>query len=137
MCESPILVCLFQIWDVLSNEEVVDIVSSCSERENASRTLVQTAVKAWKSKYPTSKVDDCAVVCLFLDSDESSFSTIKSKENASDDEEISDTENTNGEVDKDWSALEGVARVNTMVTLPRFVPGEEDKPVARGLRSRK
>lgn len=27
----------------------------------------------------------------------------------------------------DWSALEGVSRVNTLLTLPRFVPGKEDK----------
>ena len=31
------------------------------------------------------------------------------------------------ECEKDWSALEGVSRVNTLLTLPRFVPGKEDK----------
>ncbi|CAI9787152.1 unnamed protein product [Fraxinus pennsylvanica] len=56
------------IWDVLSNEEVVDIVGSCSTRSYAARKLVESAGRAWRSKYPTSKVDDCAVVCLFLDS---------------------------------------------------------------------
>lgn len=56
-----------QIWDVLSNEEVVDIVASAS-RSSAARTLVEYAVKAWKTKFPFCKVDDCAVVCLFFDS---------------------------------------------------------------------
>jgi len=28
---------------------------------------VESAVRVWRLKYPTSKVDDCAVVCLYLD----------------------------------------------------------------------
>uniref|UniRef100_A0A2C9UNX9 protein-serine/threonine phosphatase n=1 Tax=Manihot esculenta TaxID=3983 RepID=A0A2C9UNX9_MANES len=55
------------IWDVLSNKEVVDIVASAPARSSAARALVESAVRAWRYKYPTSKVDDCAVVCLFLD----------------------------------------------------------------------
>ncbi|KAL5576884.1 hypothetical protein UlMin_018583 [Ulmus minor] len=57
------------IWDVLSNEEVVKIVAS-----------VPQAFTAWL-KFPTSKVDDCAVVCLFLDSapNETSISTANRK----------------------------------------------------------
>eukprot|EP00252_Welwitschia_mirabilis_P009665 TRINITY_DN2238_c0_g1_i6.p1 TRINITY_DN2238_c0_g1~~TRINITY_DN2238_c0_g1_i6.p1 ORF type:complete len:205 (+),score=43.40 TRINITY_DN2238_c0_g1_i6:646-1260(+) len=56
------------IWDVLSNEEVIDIVASVPSRSSAARALVECAVRSWRSKYPTSKVDDCAVVCLFLHS---------------------------------------------------------------------
>ncbi|CAA2968146.1 probable phosphatase 2C 33 [Olea europaea subsp. europaea] len=56
------------IWDVLSNKEVVHIVGPCTTRSYAARQLVSLAVWAWILKYPTSKVDDCAV-CLFLDSD--------------------------------------------------------------------
>ncbi|KAK4802416.1 hypothetical protein SAY86_000619 [Trapa natans] len=56
------------IWDVLSNQEVVDIVASVPARSSAARALVQSAVRAWKYKFPTSRTDDCAVVCLFLDS---------------------------------------------------------------------
>lgn len=55
-----------QIWDVLSNEEVVDIVASAS-RSSAARVLVDSAVKAWRTKFPFCKVDDCAAVCLFFD----------------------------------------------------------------------
>lgn len=55
------------VWDVLSNEEVVDIVSSAPSRTSAARVLVESAAREWKLKYPTSKMDDCAVVCLFLD----------------------------------------------------------------------
>ncbi|KAI4344984.1 hypothetical protein L6164_012154 [Bauhinia variegata] len=63
------------IWDVLSNQEVVDIVAA-SPRSSAARTLVEVAVRTWRTKYPTAKVDDCAVVCLFLhsDSDKSAYS---------------------------------------------------------------
>lgn len=56
-----------QVWDVLSNDEVVDIVSSAPNRTSAARVLVESAAREWKLKYPTSKMDDCAVVCLFLD----------------------------------------------------------------------
>ncbi|KAL4342328.1 hypothetical protein GQ457_08G014060 [Hibiscus cannabinus] len=62
------------VWDVLSNKEVVDIVASAPAPSSAARTLVHSAVRAWRYKYPTSKVDDCAVVCLFLDSNSSNLS---------------------------------------------------------------
>ncbi|WCJ30676.1 Protein phosphatase 2C family protein [Euphorbia peplus] len=55
------------VWDVLSNEEVVEIVSSAPTRASAARIIVDSAARQWKLKYPTSKMDDCAVVCLFLD----------------------------------------------------------------------
>ncbi|KAI8556083.1 hypothetical protein RHMOL_Rhmol05G0224600 [Rhododendron molle] len=151
------------IWDVLSNKEVVDIVASAPARSSAARALVESAVRAWRCKYPTSKVDDCAVVCLFLDSAANNFSTAsitKSKENVdgvkedlpeppapngfdrsgtvrSGEETLprqkkEESSGDEGElqmglVGKDWSALEGVSRVNTLLTLPRFVPGKEEK----------
>lgn len=156
------------IWDVLSNKEVVDIVASAPKRTIAARTLVETAIKAWKHKYPTSKIDDCAVVCLFLDSNSSNLSSASntkpeeqqslteqvstavenenfcvpnglnrsgtvrttSKEilqDGSDEEEDESKEEEHSEMGIEWSALEGVSRVNTLVTLPRFDPGKEDK----------
>ncbi|CAN0914948.1 Probable protein phosphatase 2C 52 [Linum grandiflorum] len=57
----------YGVWDVLSNEEVVEIVSTAPTRSSAARLLVDSAAREWKLKYPTSKMDDCAVVCLFLD----------------------------------------------------------------------
>ncbi|XP_042416317.1 probable protein phosphatase 2C 33 isoform X3 [Zingiber officinale] len=71
------------VWDALSNKDVVSIVASAPTRSSSSssaRSLVESAALAWKFKYPTSKIDDCAVVCLFLNSDESSSSTANSKE---------------------------------------------------------
>lgn len=53
---------------MLSNDEVVDIVASVPLHSQAAQALVESAVHAWKDKYPTSKVDDCAVVCLFFNS---------------------------------------------------------------------
>ncbi|XP_057435792.1 probable protein phosphatase 2C 33 [Lotus japonicus] len=175
------------IWDVLSNKEVVDIVASAPRRSTAARALVESAVRAWRYKYPTSKVDDCAVVCLFLDSDMnkvySASSHAKSNEPASsgitqvssnggdddddvsgppglarsgtcrevngngttshddnnnNEEELKDEEEIDADAEKEWSALEGVSRVNTLLTLPRFVPDKADKAAAsEGVRKRK
>lgn len=152
------------IWDVLSNKEVVDIVASAPARACAARYLVESAVRAWRCKYPTSKIDDCAVVCLFLDTNcactasnsklndqLTSVDQVEScseKENPSgpatldrsgtvrngneipqegSSEDASREEEMHTDVGKDWSALEGVSRVNTLLNLPRFVPGKEDK----------
>nr|XP_043631631.1 probable protein phosphatase 2C 33 isoform X2 [Erigeron canadensis] len=114
------------IWDVLSNEEVIEIVASVESHSLAARAVVESAVNAWKHKYPTSKVDDCAVVCLFLGLDESMTSVAKLNQvkNVEEDESSS---NMNMEAGKDWSALEGVSRLNTLLTLPRFATSEDDE----------
>ncbi|GMI79753.1 hypothetical protein like AT5G01700 [Hibiscus trionum] len=54
------------VWDVLSNNEVIRIVASVKKQSMAAKILVHYSVQAWRTKYPGSKVDDCAVVCLFL-----------------------------------------------------------------------
>ncbi|KAJ0971383.1 hypothetical protein J5N97_019342 [Dioscorea zingiberensis] len=54
------------VWDVLSNDKVAEIVWSTSCKEEASRAVVEAAVRAWRHKYPASKVDDCTAVCVFL-----------------------------------------------------------------------
>ncbi|KAG2333544.1 hypothetical protein Bca52824_004724 [Brassica carinata] len=41
-------------------------VASAPSRSTAARALVDTAVRSWRIKCPTSKNDDCTVVCLFL-----------------------------------------------------------------------
>lgn len=55
-----------QIWDVLSNDEGIRIVASVKDRGMAAKVLVHYAVQAWRNRYPSSKVDDCTVVILFL-----------------------------------------------------------------------
>ncbi|XP_028764464.1 probable protein phosphatase 2C 65 [Neltuma alba] len=54
------------IWDVLSNAEVISIVASAPRRSMAAKMLVRHAVSVWRYKYPNAKIDDCAVICLFL-----------------------------------------------------------------------
>ncbi|KAM2892862.1 hypothetical protein COP2_010966 [Malus domestica] len=167
------------IWDVLSNKEVVDVIATAPARPSAAQALVETAVRAWRQKYPTSKVDDCAVVCLFLDLDSNIVSTAanngsnekaqpttadevnaedlsetaslvrsgtvrtaeeiladeeEDEEDEEDDEEEGGrkenaAEEMNSEPGVEWSALEGVSRVNTLLNLPRFTPTKEDKKV--------
>lgn len=143
---------LTQVWDVLSNNEAVDIVASAPSRATAARALVDCAVRSWRLKYPASKNDDCAVICLFLEnlpaskntdevptvadekhvegndcvdehhcdeivpvseSKEEKFLQSQSKRSLA--EHISVAE------DDEWSALEGVTRVNSLLSLPRFL----------------
>ncbi|KAK7340374.1 hypothetical protein VNO77_21076 [Canavalia gladiata] len=161
------------IWDVLTNKEVVDIVAAAPRRSSAARALVESAVRSWRYKYPTSKVDDCAVVCLFLNSDLNNVISASSHANSKEQQPSSTTQVHNGEeedvsgppalersgtcrpnndgshednnnvqeeidadLETEWSALEGVSRVNTLLTLPRFNPDKEDKAAA-GIRKRK
>ena len=56
-----------QVWDVLSNEKVIEIVATSSQQSIAAKAVVDAAVHEWKYRFSSSKVDDCAVVCLFLD----------------------------------------------------------------------
>ncbi|KVI07457.1 Protein phosphatase 2C [Cynara cardunculus var. scolymus] len=152
MCEKglwqpnpySLFVLKLQVWDVLTNKEVVDIVASAETRSCAARSVVQSAVRAWKFRYPTSKVDDCAVICLFLTPQQvdniptATATNLAEKVGTGADEDLVDDEVVRNEgVDSatmkteagiDWSALEGVSRVNTMLRLPRFVPEETEKP---------
>lgn len=58
---------MIQIWDVLSNNEVASIVWAAESEEAAAKAVVEAAAEAWK-RYPSSKHDDCTVVCHFLQS---------------------------------------------------------------------
>ncbi|KAG6468331.1 hypothetical protein ZIOFF_073007 [Zingiber officinale] len=170
------------VWDVLSNKEVVDIVASAHSRSAAARAIVDCAVRAWRLKYPTSKVDDCAVVCLFLESIsshdplqacnpekvhterlETTVSSVDEKQIEGKQEmqdltsvdaptPVSEPSYANEAVpiaeqvesmperspstrslaecistreEEEWSALEGVSRVNSLVNLPRFLSNEK------------
>ncbi|CAN1220601.1 Probable protein phosphatase 2C 52 [Linum perenne] len=126
------------VWDVLSNEEVVEIVSSARARSSAARLLIDAAAKQWKLKYPTSKMDDCAVVCLYLDGKMDSESEGFSISNAApESDNLQNEDDSSAEPclqrnvtvrssvgvvveDEGWSGLEGVTRVNSLVQLPRF-----------------
>lgn len=128
------------VWDVLSNQEVVDVVASCSGHSAAARTVVDLANQTWKFKYPTSKTDDCAAVCLFLNKDaeagELSGHSVankgtgsgprmpprlknpryKSKKFIPEDAEDECDSNISG----DERSLEGFTRLNTLLVLPKF-----------------
>ncbi|CAL9776852.1 unnamed protein product [Musa acuminata subsp. burmannicoides] len=161
------------VWDVLSNEEVVDIVASAPARSSAAHLLVESAVKAWRFKFPTSRVDDCAVVCLFLDLDAPNISsdltsnevdspnaagfgsdeqapsgptsldrlgTIRSSTafpcdaieqspgqqfSGTHTQEGSSIDNITSMQGNGWSVQQGVSRVDTLLSLPRFVSGSK------------
>ena len=59
---------LIKVWDVLSNNEVASIVWKANSEEAAARAVVEAATATWRKKFPASKIDDCTVVCLFLQS---------------------------------------------------------------------
>lgn len=169
----------------------MDIVASAPSRATAARAVVDTAVRAWRLKFPTSKSDDCAVVCLFLDPsssyDQCQEGTLENKPAEAVDDMVSSsldqgTNMTNGDPkgsepdgvmvggssiecsdtitaeivpiselkdekeeklpdrcqstrslaeciataeEEEWSALEGVTRVNSLLNLPRFGSGDK------------
>lgn len=54
------------VWDVMSNEEVASIVERAELKGAAAKSVVDAAVRKWKRKYSHVRMDDCAVVCHFL-----------------------------------------------------------------------
>ncbi|XVF66176.1 hypothetical protein PTKIN_Ptkin10aG0014300 [Pterospermum kingtungense] len=54
------------VWDVISNEEAVEIVSSTEKREKSAKRLVQCAIRAWKYKKRGIAMDDISAICLFF-----------------------------------------------------------------------
>ena len=146
---------------MLSNKEAVDIVASAPSRSTAARALVDTAVRSWRIKYPTSKNDDCTVVCLFLqDSSVAMEVSTNVKKDSPKEESIESVTNSTSKEedeivpvkdekipescgieskmmtmtlaecisvaqdDEEWSALEGLTRVNSLLSIPRFLSGE-------------
>ncbi|CAK8542035.1 unnamed protein product [Lathyrus sativus] len=120
------------IWDVLTNSEVVNIVASAPRKSIAAKLLVKRAVRAWRYKYPGSKVDDCAVICLFLNEEPvlSHYQSTTSRKSQhhrskrSKSQRNEDNETVAGKLDVDlheeWKALGGLARANSISRLPRL-----------------
>ncbi|GLT85509.1 hypothetical protein SLE2022_036980 [Rubroshorea leprosula] len=54
------------VWDMLSNQQVASIVCRADSQHAAARAVVEAANAAWKRRFPTSRIDDCTAVCLFL-----------------------------------------------------------------------
>ena len=105
---------------MLTNREVVKIVSSTTDPSKAARQLIDRAVRAWRRKYPTSMVDDCAVVCLFLKrpaADEKAPQAVSSLSNS---KVVVSGEASEEGTTTVWRALEGVARANSVMRLPRM-----------------
>lgn len=157
------------VWDVLSNKEAIDIVAAAPSRSTAARALVDCATRAWRLKYPTSKNDDCAVVCLFLDPKPAPIVPKKEPKEQKEQDVNNVTQNSvnikeSSEIepyvepenikplekgvgvggskrslaecimsneDEEWSALEGVTRVNSLVSIPRFLTGDKKSSSSR------
>ena len=118
----------------------MDVVASCSERSSAARSIVDLANQAWRFKYPTSKTDDCATICLFLDVEDIgtglSVSSVTSKGTGSSQraqaqsrkpklhnrsvipEDVDDGSESN--ISGDERSLESFTRLNTLLALPKF-----------------
>lgn len=56
------------VWDVVSNQEALQIVSSTADREKSAKRLVEFAVGAWKQKKRGFAMDDISAICLFFQS---------------------------------------------------------------------
>ncbi|PON61965.1 Protein phosphatase [Parasponia andersonii] len=56
------------VWDVVSNQEAVEIVWSSPDKEKSARRLVECAALAWKSKRRGIAMDDISAICLFFHS---------------------------------------------------------------------
>lgn len=56
------------VWDVISNQEAVQIVTSAPDREKSAKRLVECAVRAWKYKKKGLAIDDISAICLFFHS---------------------------------------------------------------------
>ncbi|OWM81667.1 probable protein phosphatase 2C 73 [Punica granatum] len=121
------------IWDVLTNNEVIKVVSSVRTRSLAAKVLVARAVRAWRTKYPGYKIDDCAVICLFFKeaepSEQPELNAPKGQSGqgapnppgpAKGKKNVSPAAGKKEKDNEEWNALEGVTRVNSLIKLPRL-----------------
>ncbi|KAK4802242.1 hypothetical protein SAY86_000445 [Trapa natans] len=57
-----------KVWDVVTNQEAVEIVSSTPDRAKSAKRLVEGAMRAWRRKRPEIAMDDISAICLFFHS---------------------------------------------------------------------
>ncbi|KAK6773798.1 hypothetical protein RDI58_029036 [Solanum bulbocastanum] len=55
-----------EVWDVILNEEAVEIVSEIPDRAKTAQHLVQCVVRAWECKRRGIVVDDITAIVLFF-----------------------------------------------------------------------
>ncbi|XP_076920663.1 putative protein phosphatase 2C 34 [Bidens hawaiensis] len=73
ICDRFVILATDGVWDVVSNEKAVEIVSSSeAERDEAAKRLVEYAATQWKYKRPGFAADDISVVCIFFNNASSS-----------------------------------------------------------------
>ncbi|KAK6143886.1 hypothetical protein DH2020_024234 [Rehmannia glutinosa] len=65
------------VWDVISNQEAVQIISTASDRAKSAKRLVECAARAWKRKRKGIAMDDISAIVLFFHSSSSSFEQIQ------------------------------------------------------------
>ncbi|CAM8991703.1 unnamed protein product [Rhodiola kirilowii] len=54
------------VWDVMSNDEAVGIVSLTPNKDQAAKRLVHQAAKMWNQKRRNVATDDISAICLFF-----------------------------------------------------------------------
>ncbi|KAL6652976.1 hypothetical protein ACP70R_011901 [Stipagrostis hirtigluma subsp. patula] len=128
------------VWDVLSNDEVVSIISRAPSQASAARFLVESAHRAWRTRYPKAKTDDCAVVCLFLNTEASNKPSSSGTKVLANDVEagskLSLTVKSSAGVcanivsalgaDDEWSILEGISSSVNLPNLPKPTSAAKD-----------
>ncbi|KAJ6763573.1 ALPHABET ISOFORM E-RELATED [Salix purpurea] len=127
------------IWDVLSNKEAVDIVASVSSRSSAAKSRGGVSSSSLESNEQLTSADQadngrqkeddlpcpaCPDRAGGMWAEKEALSGGNAEEDSAKQDEMQ------SECGIEWSALEGVSRVNTMLNLPRFVPGKEGKKAA-------
>lgn len=61
-----VVLCSDGVWDVLSNEEVVNLIWDCKNRSKAAKVVAQKAVEGWNKQRNPNARDDISVVVYFF-----------------------------------------------------------------------
>ncbi|KAJ1270403.1 hypothetical protein BS78_06G049800 [Paspalum vaginatum] len=122
------------VWDVLSNAEAVSIISKAPSQASAAQFLVESARRAWRTCYPTSKTDDCAAVCLFLNTEAASTCSSSGTKDLTNNTEASSSKHSLTVkssigvpadlvaalvTSDEWSVVDGSSGCVTLPTLPK------------------